>query len=47
MLSPIAVKIIKSLPEGFVIKISRKIVDRYIKKYANITINGIDNIDKV
>src|SRR5476649_273476 len=40
MLSPIAVKIIKALPEGFVIKISRKIVDRYIK------INGIDNIDK-
>jgi len=46
MLSPIAVKIIKALPEGFVIKISRKIVDRYIKKYANITVNGINNIDK-
>lgn len=46
MLSPIAVKIIKMLPEGFIIKISKKIVDRYMKKYANITVKGIDNIDK-
>ncbi len=46
MLSPIAVKIIQMLPEGIVIKISRQIVNRYINKYANIIINGIDNIDK-
>jgi 1-acyl-sn-glycerol-3-phosphate acyltransferase len=47
MLSPITIEIIKRLPEGFVVKISKYIVNRYIKKYANITINGIDNIDKV
>jgi len=46
MLSPITIAIIKRLPEGLVIKIAKKIVDRYIKKYANITINGIDNINK-
>ena len=42
MLSPIAITIIKRLPEGLVIKIARKIVANYIKKYANITINGIE-----
>ena len=47
MLSPITIAIIKRLPEGLVIKIAKRIVDRYIKKYANITINGIQNIDKI
>ena len=47
MLSPIAIAIIKRLPEGLVIKIAKHIVDRYIKKYANIKINGIDNIDNI
>ena len=47
MLSPIAVNIIKMLPEGLIIRIARKIVDRYMKKYANIKVNGIENIDKV
>jgi len=47
MLSPIAIAIIKRLPEGLVIKIAKRIVDRYIKKYANIKINGIDNIDNI
>ncbi|NRX18209.1 1-acyl-sn-glycerol-3-phosphate acyltransferase [Clostridium beijerinckii] len=28
-------------------KNSKKIVDNYIRKYANITVNGADNIDKV
>ena len=46
MLSPITIAIIKRLPEGLVIKIAKKIVDRYIKKYANITTNGIDNINE-
>jgi len=47
MLSPIAIAIIKRLPEGLVIKIAKKIIDNYIKRYANITINGIENIDSV
>ncbi|MFT8352961.1 lysophospholipid acyltransferase family protein [Clostridium saccharoperbutylacetonicum] len=47
MLSPITVAIIKMLPESFVIKIANIIVDNYIKKYANIKINGMEKIDKV
>lgn len=47
MLSPIAIKIIKMLPEGLIIKIAQKIVDNYIRKNANIKVNGIENINKV
>jgi 1-acyl-sn-glycerol-3-phosphate acyltransferase len=47
MLSPIAIKIIRMLPEEFVIRIGKKIANNYIRKYANIKINGIDSIDKV
>jgi len=47
MLSPIAITIIKMLPEGLVVKVAKKIVANYINTYANITISGIDNIDKV
>lgn len=46
MLSPIAINIIRILPENFIITIAKKIVNNYIKKYANIKINGIENIDK-
>lgn len=45
MLSPVAIKIIRMLPEGLIIKIARKIADGYISKYANIKVNGIGNID--
>ena len=47
MLSPIAITIIKRLPEGLVIKVGKKIVANYMKKYASITVNGIENIDNV
>ena len=47
MLSPVAMTIIKRLPEGLVIKIGQKIVANYMKKYANIKVNGINNIDNV
>lgn len=47
MLSPIAVAVIKRLPEGLVLKVARKLADSYIKKHANINVNGINNIDKV
>ena len=47
MLSPIAIKIIKMLPEGLIVKVGKKIVANYIKKYANIQVNGMNNIDNV
>ncbi len=47
MLSPITIKIIRMLPEGLIIKIARKIVNNYIRQNANITINGLENIDRV
>lgn len=47
MLSPITIKIIQMLPEGLVIKVARKIANGYIRKYANLKINGIENIEKV
>lgn len=47
MLSPIAITIIKMLPEEFIIKIGKKIANNYMRKYANITVNGIEKIDKV
>ena len=47
MLSPITIAIIKRLPEGLVIKIAKQIIDRYINKYANIKVNGIENIDDI
>lgn len=46
MLSPIAIKIIKMMPEGLIIKIAKSIVNNYIRKYARINIHGIDNIEK-
>lgn len=47
MLSPIAIKIIRMLPEGFIIKIANKIVDNYIRKNANIVVNGMEGLDKI
>lgn len=35
------------LPEGLTIKVGKKIAANYMRKHANITINGIDNIDNV
>lgn len=47
MLSPIVVKILEALPEGFIIKTAQKVVNFYLKKYANIKVNGLDDIDNV
>lgn len=47
MLSPITVKIIKMLPEDFCIKIGKMVANKYIKKYADLTVNGLDKIDDV
>ena len=46
MLSPRLVKIIDMLPDSLIIKVARMIVNKYFKKYANIKIEGFENIDK-
>ena len=46
MLSPTFVKVVNMLPESLVLKITKIIVNRYLKKYANIKIEGFENIDK-
>jgi 1-acyl-sn-glycerol-3-phosphate acyltransferase len=47
MLSPTLVKIINALPESLLIKTTKFIVNKFLKKYANIKIEGMENIDKV
>lgn len=47
MLSPLSVKIITMLPESLILKIARMKANSYIKKYANLKINGLENIDNV
>ena len=44
MISTTTAKIINILPDKFVAYISKIIVDRYLKKYANITIVGRENL---
>ena len=46
MLSPTLVKVINVLPESLVVKITKVIVNKYFKKYANIKIEGFENIEK-
>lgn len=47
LLSPVAAKVIKILPESVTMSIGRRLVNNYLKKYADITVNGLENIDKV
>ena len=47
MLSNNLVNLIKILPESIVIKIARKIVQRYLKKYADLKVSGFDKIEIV
>lgn len=47
MLSPIATKIITTLPEKLVIFIAKKITDNYLKKYANLKIEGFEKITEM
>ena len=42
MLSPTLVKVINVLPESLVVKITKVIVNKYFKKYANIKIEGFE-----
>lgn len=45
MLSPTLVKVINALPESVVVKITKFIVNKYFKKYANIKIEGFENVE--
>lgn len=47
MLSPTLVKVINVLPESLVVKITKTIVNKYFKKYANIKIEGFEKIENV
>ena len=45
MLSPTLVKVMNVLPESLVVKITQIIVNRYLRKYANIKIEGLEKIE--
>ena len=47
MISTITAKIINILPNKFVTYISKKVVDKYLKKYANINIEGSENLKEI
>ncbi|WDV48056.1 lysophospholipid acyltransferase family protein [Clostridiaceae bacterium M8S5] len=44
MISTTTAKIINILPDKFVTYISKKVVDKYLKKYANINVQGSENL---
>ena len=44
MISTTTAKLINILPNKFVTYISKKVVDKYLKKYANIIIEGSENL---
>lgn len=47
MLSPTLVKIMRMLPEDLLVRLTKIAVNRYLKKYANFDVQGLENIDKV
>lgn len=47
MISPMLIKVVNMLPESIAIKISRMGFKKILKKYANIKIEGLENIEKV
>jgi len=47
MISPTTAKIINILPDKLVTYLSRKIVDRYLKKYATLHIEGGDSLKRI
>ncbi len=47
MISPTMTKIIGHMPKGFLKFLSQKILNRYINKYANLTINGKENLKNI
>lgn len=47
MLSPFVVKLIDVLPSSIVLATGKRIVNNYIKKYADIDISGLEKFEKV
>jgi 1-acyl-sn-glycerol-3-phosphate acyltransferase len=47
MLHPIVVKTINYLPKPVIKTITSKIIDKYLKKYANVTIENQEELDKI
>ncbi len=47
MLSPTLVKVINVLPESVVVKITKIIINKYFKKYANMKIEGFEKNENV
>ncbi len=47
MISTTTAKIINHLPDKMATYISKKVVDVYLKKYANISIEGIENLQGI
>lgn len=44
MISPLAVKIISKLPKGVVCFLAKRIVNKYMNKYAHIKVTGMENL---
>lgn len=47
MISPKVAKLIGYLPKGFITFIAKRIVDKYLKKYANIHVKGVENLHNI
>ncbi|MBQ6819691.1 MAG: 1-acyl-sn-glycerol-3-phosphate acyltransferase [Clostridium sp.] len=47
MLSPAVVKVINILPESLVVKITKSLVNKYFKKYANMKVEGFEKVESV
>lgn len=47
MLSPLAIKLIKILPESFVVKFTQTVVKGYIKKNARLKILGTEKLENI
>lgn len=47
MISPFMVKLIGCLPKNFVGYISKRVLDNYLKKYADINVIGMENLKEV
>lgn len=47
MISPFVLKMIEHLPKGIVAYFGKSIFNRYIKKYTNISVEGMENIKDV
>lgn len=46
MLSPFIIKVFDILPDKLVLAIGKKVLNNYLKKYANIKIQGFENAEK-